>query len=210
MDELRQAALDGSIEQLIDWRPVEAGEFYIIPPGTVHAIGAGISLLEFQQNAAITYRLYDYGRPRELHLDDGVTVAARAQFPEDCARPAEAPTDAVLLNGPLFSLVRASSAHLISASLGGTRRWVMPIEGTVTSGNETASTGECLLLDAGAALKFEAQAIALIGVEGRVCSRAADSNSRTPSEAALSATSDVETRSLGTGTGTVPQRKLDP
>jgi len=63
-DELREAALNGTIEQLVDWRPVQAGQFYIVPPGTVHAIGAGISLLEFQQNADITYRLYDYGRPR--------------------------------------------------------------------------------------------------------------------------------------------------
>ena len=70
-----EAALDGSIEELVDWRPVKAGEFYYVPAGTIHAIGAGISLLEFQQNADVTYRLYDYGRPRELHLDDGIAVS---------------------------------------------------------------------------------------------------------------------------------------
>src|SRR5205823_13170573 len=73
-DELRAAALDGSIEELISWRPVRAGDFISVPPGTIHAIGAGISLLEIQQNADVTYRLYDYGRPRELHLDDGIAV----------------------------------------------------------------------------------------------------------------------------------------
>ena len=77
-EELRAAALDGSIEQLIDWRPVKAGDFILVPPGTIHAIGAGISLLEFQQNADVTYRLYDYGRPRELHLDDSVAVGSGA------------------------------------------------------------------------------------------------------------------------------------
>ncbi len=46
----------------------------------IHAIGAGISLLEFQQNADVTYRLYDYGRPRELHLDDGIAVADAEPF----------------------------------------------------------------------------------------------------------------------------------
>lgn len=72
---LRAAALDGTIETLIDWRPVKAGDFLYSPAGTVHAIGAGVSLIEIQQNLDLTYRLYDYGRPRELHLDEAVAVA---------------------------------------------------------------------------------------------------------------------------------------
>lgn len=72
---LRAAALDGSIETLLDWRPVHAGELLYSPAGTIHAIGGGISLIEIQQNLDITYRLYDYGRPRELHLEDGIAVA---------------------------------------------------------------------------------------------------------------------------------------
>jgi mannose-6-phosphate isomerase len=72
---LREAALDGSIAQLLDWRPVRAGEIFYSPAGTVHAIGGGLSLIEIQQNLDLTYRLYDYGRPRELHLEEGVTVA---------------------------------------------------------------------------------------------------------------------------------------
>jgi len=66
--------------------------------------------------------------------------------------------------------MRASSADAIPAPLYGTRRWVMPIEGTVTSGQDIASAGECLLLEAGAALEFEGEAIALIGVEGPISS----------------------------------------
>jgi len=72
---LRAAALDGSIERLIDWRPIRAGELIYSPGGTIHAIGGGISLVEIQQNLDLTYRLYDYGRPRELHLDEAVAVA---------------------------------------------------------------------------------------------------------------------------------------
>src|SRR3546814_2738640 len=64
-EELRDAALDGSIEDLLDWKPVKAGDFYYSPAGTVHAIGAGITLIEVQQNVDLTYRLYDYGRPRD-------------------------------------------------------------------------------------------------------------------------------------------------
>ena len=72
---LRSAALDGSIEQLIDWRPVSAGDFLYSPAGTIHALGPGLTVVEIQQNLDLTYRLYDYGRPRELHLDSGIAVS---------------------------------------------------------------------------------------------------------------------------------------
>ncbi len=61
-DMLRATSLDGRIEQLMDWKPVKAGDFFYIPAGTVHAIGAGIVLVEVQQNVDVTYRLYDYGQ----------------------------------------------------------------------------------------------------------------------------------------------------
>jgi mannose-6-phosphate isomerase len=72
---LRDAALDGSIEQLIDWRPVEAGDTFYSPAGTVHALGPGLTVVEIQQNLDLTYRLYDYGRPRGLQVDQGVAAA---------------------------------------------------------------------------------------------------------------------------------------
>lgn len=80
LDTLRSAALDGSIEQLVDWRPVSAGEVIYSPAGTVHALGPGLTVVEIQQNLDLTYRLYDYGRPRELHLDEGLEVAERGPY----------------------------------------------------------------------------------------------------------------------------------
>ena len=74
-EELRAAALSGDIERLLRWIPVHPGETYFIPAGTIHAIGAGIEICEIQQNSDITYRLYDYGRPRELHLDRALEAA---------------------------------------------------------------------------------------------------------------------------------------
>ena len=69
------AARSGAIEDLLDWRPTRTGDTWLIPARTVHAIGAGVTAVEIQENSDITYRLYDYGRPRELHLDHGFTVA---------------------------------------------------------------------------------------------------------------------------------------
>jgi mannose-6-phosphate isomerase len=72
---LREAALSGEVESLLRWWKVRPGDTLFIPAGTVHAIGAGLTICEIQQYSDITYRLYDYGRPRELHLDEGLGVA---------------------------------------------------------------------------------------------------------------------------------------
>jgi mannose-6-phosphate isomerase len=155
-DALRAAAEDGSIEALMDWVPVSAGDFYFVPAGTVHAIGAGIALLEFQQNSDVTYRLYDYGRPRELHLDDGLAVAKAGPY----VAP-EAPAAPALVAGPAFTLLKVDGPTDL---LRGRRRWVLPIDGCAVSGGETAGPGECLVIGAGVPL--ELAGIVLVGAEG--------------------------------------------
>ncbi len=144
---LRSAALDGSIEDLLDWRPVRAGDFYLVPAGTIHAIGGGLSLLEFQQNADVTYRLYDYGRPRELHVDDAVAVAYAAPYPDALAQHLSADDECSLVDGPHFKLLHSHDDRLRDR-----RRWVIPIEGRVQSGSDVAVPGECLLLESGESL----------------------------------------------------------
>ncbi|WP_213806984.1 type I phosphomannose isomerase catalytic subunit [Granulicella sp. dw_53] len=65
---------DGTMESLLEWVPVSPGEMIFVDAGTVHAIGPGVVLLETQQTCDVTFRLYDYGRPRELHLEQGLKV----------------------------------------------------------------------------------------------------------------------------------------
>lgn len=139
---LRAAALDGSIEQLIEWRPVAAGDFYYVPPGTIHAIGAGICLLEFQQYSDVTFRLYDYGRPRKLHLDEAVAVADLGRYPEHLHRSVAETAETVLVDGPHFTFV-----HSRADALKGRLRWVLPLDGHVRCGHEIAFAGECLLVE---------------------------------------------------------------
>jgi mannose-6-phosphate isomerase len=74
-ERLRESALSGEIEQLLDWRTAAPGDLFFVPAGTVHAIGAGMTICEVQESSDITYRLYDYGRPRELHLEHGMQVS---------------------------------------------------------------------------------------------------------------------------------------
>lgn len=65
-------------EQLLNWIDVHAGEMIYVDAGTVHAIGPGSVLVETQQNSDTTYRLYDYGRPRELHIEQGLAAVKEA------------------------------------------------------------------------------------------------------------------------------------
>ncbi len=75
------AVEDGSVEELLSFKTVKAGDVYFIPSGTVHAIGKGVLIFEIQQNSTLTYRLYDYmrrdknGKARELHIEKAMRVA---------------------------------------------------------------------------------------------------------------------------------------
>jgi mannose-6-phosphate isomerase len=161
-DELRAAALDGSIVELVDWRPVSAGDFYYVPVGTLHAIGAGISLLEFQQNADVTYRLYDYGRPRELHLDEALAVAVCGPYRDGRTRHVDAAMPTVLAGGPPFALVQLVGQN--GNVLEDRRRWVLPLGGRARADSSEAGDGECLLVEPGTELTIEGRV--LVGGEG--------------------------------------------
>jgi len=68
-EEVRAAIENSTLENLLGWLDVRKGDMIYVDAGTVHAIGPGSVLLETQQNCDLTYRMYDYGRPRELHVD---------------------------------------------------------------------------------------------------------------------------------------------
>ena len=72
--EVVRRCADGSILSLLNRIPVQEGELFFVPAGTVHAIGGGVSLFEIQQNSDLTYRLYDYGRGRPLQLERALSV----------------------------------------------------------------------------------------------------------------------------------------
>jgi mannose-6-phosphate isomerase len=144
-EELREASLSGEIEALMDWKPVHAGDYFYIPAGTVHAIGAGITLVEVQQYADITYRLYDYGRPRELHLEDGVAVSRAGPYADP--RSGHLNGSRRLVDGPHFRLdyVAVVARQPIAPST--QQRWIIPLTGSVSMGAETVTQGECALAD---------------------------------------------------------------
>ena len=127
-EELRAAALDGSIEQLVDWRHASAGDVYYSPAGTIHALGPGLTLVEIQQNLDLTYRLYDYGRPRELHLEEGVAVADPAPYRWRFAPRLIDPGRELLAAGA-FVLERWSGREQLIGNDSAEPVWLIPLAG---------------------------------------------------------------------------------
>jgi mannose-6-phosphate isomerase len=73
-EEIKAAIANGTLEEKLNYVQVKAGDMVFVDAGTVHSIGPGMVILETQEYSDITYRLYDYGRPRELHVDAGLAV----------------------------------------------------------------------------------------------------------------------------------------
>ncbi|WP_420384129.1 class I mannose-6-phosphate isomerase [Novosphingobium sp.] len=147
-DAMRAAALDGAIEDLLVWHQVQPGDFFYIPANTVHAIGAGVSLIEIQQNSDITYRLYDYGRPRPLHLDAGIAVSNGT--PHDAALRKHIPDHGTieLANGRYFQAHRIDGVPdaALCATYAGPIL-ILPRTGTVRIGDDIVRPGDCAVAD---------------------------------------------------------------
>jgi mannose-6-phosphate isomerase len=72
--EFERSIHENRAEELLNWIQVSAGDMIYVAGGTVHTLGPGSIIVETQQQSDTTFRLYDYGRPRELHLKDGLRV----------------------------------------------------------------------------------------------------------------------------------------
>lgn len=126
-ERLREASLSGEIERLLNWVPVQPGETYFVPARTVHAIGAGIALAEIQQFSDVTYRLFDYGRPRELHLDRAMDVSQVDPYPGASTPKPLAPGIERLVECPCFitDRITASATLTFSTAAPGPEFWIV-------------------------------------------------------------------------------------
>lgn len=143
---LRTAALDGSIVDLLDWRSVAAGDVIYSPAGTIHAIGAGITLIEVQQNIDLTYRLFDYGRPRPLHLDAGLAVSDLVPFVAPLIPGPIAAGRAILCEGRKFVVERWTWGGMRTVTTPGPA-WLVPVSGGGTIDDAPFAAGEAWLIE---------------------------------------------------------------
>lgn len=161
--EIEAAAKDGTIEDLLTWHPARAGDLFYLPAGTVHAIGPGLALVEVQQTSETTFRLYDYGRPRELHLERALAVACGTPYGAENKRSIA--DGQVLVDGPHFRFDRVEGtpdAATLAAYPGALL--VLPLEGEVAArdGSARAGAGECLVADGLASLDFSTAKVTLL------------------------------------------------
>ena len=87
-EQFAQSIQESRAEELLNWVNVYAGEMIYVTGGTVHTLGPGAIIVETQQQSDTTYRLYDYGRPRELHLKEGLAVIKEKVGSGKVIRPA--------------------------------------------------------------------------------------------------------------------------
>jgi len=137
---LRESALSGEIEQLLEWHEARPGDTFFIPAGTVHAIGAGLALCEIQQWSDVTYRLFDYGRPRELHLDEGVRVS---RLGPHLAR--QTAREGVLVSCPFFTTEKLRLNGTASRTAG----MIVVLDGNLAIAGQPAHAGEVWRTDSG-------------------------------------------------------------
>ncbi len=164
---LREAALDGSIERLLDWRTVQAGDVLYSPAGTIHAIGPGLSLAEIQQNLDLTYRLYDYGRPRPLQLDDAVAVADLGPAPDSAPTQMLGPNHVRLAGGAAFQVERLEGATMGTlAASSGQPLWLLPLAGDGLLDGEPLVPLTASRLDGDAALSLSPEAQLVVAYSG--------------------------------------------
>ena len=128
--ELRAAIKDGSIAALAQWRSVAKGDIIFVPAGTIHAIGAGIVLAEIQQHSDATFRLFDYGRQRQLHEDSAVAVADAGPVQAQAVPRRLTAARTALIASPHFVLERIDLPANSNWSLDAKREtWILVIEG---------------------------------------------------------------------------------
>ena len=146
-EQLREGARTGEIEGLLNWLPVKAGETYFTPAHTVHAIGAGIVLCEIQQNSDVTYRLWDYGRPREIHVEQAVPIADLGVHPGP-SRPkplGEGREELVRSKHFVTEMVRLPAGAVFTPGPENCQLWIV-LEGAGTLGGEAFRRSEVWLL----------------------------------------------------------------
>ncbi len=143
--QLREAVADGSIVRHVAWRTVASGDVVAVPAGTVHAIGAGLVIAEIQQRSDVTFRMFDFGRKRDLHIEEALAVAD--------ARPAEAGpkpkrlTDErrLLATNPHFAFERIELARSSTFSLEAEHEtWLLVVSGNGRAGKFDVVVGDAV------------------------------------------------------------------
>jgi len=137
--------VNGSIAGFVAWRPVLPGDVVFVPAGAIHAIGAGLVIAEIQQRSDATFRMFDFGRKRDLHIANA--VAAADAGPADAGLKPKRLKDerALLVSNPHFVLERIELAPGSAMRLEADREtWLLVVSGSARAGTLDVATGDAV------------------------------------------------------------------
>ncbi len=144
-EQLRHAIDDGSISDLIVWQAAHKGETTSVAAGTIHAIGAGLVIAEIQQRSDATFRLFDHGRGRELHIENALAVANAGPADIRVTPTRLTDTRTLLVSNPHFMFERIdlapNSAWCLEAEH---ETWLLVIGGSARAGTLDVTTGDAI------------------------------------------------------------------
>jgi len=144
-EQLRRAIDDGSISDLVVWRAVHPGDTIFVAAGTIHAIGAGLVIAEIQQRSDATFRLFDHGRGRELHIENALAVANTGPADFRVAPTRLTDTRTLLASNSHFTFERIelapNSIWCLEAEL---ETWLLVISGSACAGSFDVTTGDAI------------------------------------------------------------------
>jgi mannose-6-phosphate isomerase len=149
-EQIRKAIEDATLEDLLEMVPVNNGDMLFVDAGTVHAMGPGVVILETQQTSDRTYRLYDYGRPRELHIDKSLE-AMRVKTRAGKIPPHAENGHTVLIDEKYFKIERwnvpAGDTGRLAEKTGSVQMFFV-VDGTISisaTGGQAITVGRCQL-----------------------------------------------------------------
>jgi mannose-6-phosphate isomerase len=143
--QLRAAVDDGSIAGLVAWQTVQPGDAVFVPAGTIHAIGAGLVIAEIQQRSDATFRMFDFGRRRELHVANAVAVADAG--PADVGLKPKRLTDerTLLASNSHFAFERIELAPTSALRIEAEHEtWLLVVSGSGRAGKLDVVTGDAV------------------------------------------------------------------
>jgi mannose-6-phosphate isomerase len=147
-EQLRAAIADQSIADMVQWRSVVKDDVISIPAGTIHAIGAGLVVVEIQQRSEATFRMYDYGRQRELHVDDAVASANARPAPVQIAPMRLTDARTLLAADMHFVLERIDLSPGSDWEINAEREtWLFTLAGHARIGSFNLFKGDAVFLD---------------------------------------------------------------
>jgi mannose-6-phosphate isomerase len=143
--ELRAAVDDGAIADLVVWQGVSPGDTFLVPAGTIHAIGAGLVIAEIQQRSDATFRLFDHGHRRELHVERAVAVADAGPAPVQARSNRLTSERTFLVSSPHFVFERIELAAKSTWQLEAEREtWLLLLDGDGRAGSFDVAVGDAI------------------------------------------------------------------